>query len=155
METQKYCCLPQRLKSTLFYKKSFPMQPTTVLYKYIQVYCNYVGYSGRNAEEEVCILTQNIISEKVYFVFWWWYAFLFVISGLQIIYRMIILAIPFYRLNLINDQTGTNDFNKIFRKSNMGDWFMLHQIGKNVDGHYFKLFINELVKTFPNDTVDL
>ena len=64
---------------------------------------------------------------------------------------MIILAIPYYRKGLINDQTGTNDFNKIFRKSNMGDWFMLHQIGKNVDGHYFKLFINELVKTFPND----
>ena len=84
-------------------------------------------------------------------MFWWWYAFLFVISGLQIIYRMIILAIPYYRKGLINDQTGTNDFNKIFHRSNMGDWFMLHQIGKNVDGHYFKLFINELVKTFPND----
>ena len=28
---------------------------------------------------------------------------------------------------------------------------MLHQIGKNVDGHYFKLFINELANSFSND----
>ena len=30
METQKYCCLPQRLKSTPFYKKSFPMYCTNI-----------------------------------------------------------------------------------------------------------------------------
>ena len=36
----------------------------------------------------------------------------------------------------------------------MGDWFMLHQIGKNVDGHYFKLFINELVDSFSNNDDD-
>ena len=28
----------------------------------------------------------------------------------------------------------------------IGDWFMLNQIGKNVDRYYFKLFVHELVK---------
>ena len=32
---------------------------------------------------------------------------------------------------------------------------MLHQIGKNVDGHYFKLFINELVDSFSNNDDDV
>ena len=33
----------------------------------------------------------------------------------------------------------------------IGDWYMLLQVGENVDGHYFNLFVDELVKLYKTE----
>ena len=62
-----------------------------------------------------------------------------------VIRRAYVIAIPTVRHGKINRKTGTEDYMKI-NGLDIGDWFMLNQIGKNVDRYYFKLFVHELVK---------
>ena len=42
---------------------------------------------GEQMHNGLCVLTQNIINEKIYLVLWWWYAFLAPITVLFIGYR--------------------------------------------------------------------
>ena len=93
----------------------------------------------------MCILSQNIINEKIYVVFWWWLLFVLIIAVVGVIRRVYVIAIPAVRHAKIDRKAGTQDYMKI-NGLDIGDWFMLNQIGKNVDGYYFKLFVRELVK---------
>ena len=93
----------------------------------------------------MCILSQNIINEKIYFFLWWWILFVFIIAVVNVVRRAYVIAIPAVRHGKINRKAGTDDYTKI-NGLDIGDWFMLNQIGKNVDRYYFKLFVHELVK---------
>ena len=42
---------------------------------------------GEQMHNGLCVLTQNIINEKIYLVLWWWYAFLAPLTVLFIGYR--------------------------------------------------------------------
>ena len=46
---------------------------------------------------------------------------------------------------LQNSQKGkAKEIQSLLEDLDCGDWFVLHQIGKNVDPYYFNEFINEL-----------
>lgn len=50
---------------------------------------------------------------------------------------------------MLASQLGTSYYNERLRyflsnECNVGDWFLLHQIGKNTDKYFFKEFINDL-----------
>ncbi|XP_023341925.1 innexin inx2 [Eurytemora carolleeae] len=44
--------------------------------------------------ESLCILSLNIVNDKVYLVMWLWFHFLVVITSLNLIYRALVLLIP-------------------------------------------------------------
>ena len=97
----------------------------------------------------MCILSQNVINEKVYFVLWFWYMFLFHVCAWQLLYRIVPIVIPGIRARLIalklhksyDDTTIKRFFKSDF---DLGDWFLLNQIGKNVDSYFFEKFLYEL-----------
>ena len=105
-------------------------------------------FGGREGKQFMCILSQNIINEKIYVVLWWWLSFVLIIAVVNVIRRAYVIAIPAVRHAKIDRKAGTQDYMKI-NGLDIGDWFMLNQIGKNVDGYYFKLFVRELVKIVP------
>ena len=104
----------------------------------------------------MCILSQNIINEKVYFVLWFWYMFLFHVCAWQLLYRIVPIVIPGIRARLIalklhksyDDTTIKRFFKSDF---DLGDWFLLNQIGKNVDGFFFEKFIEEVFSNWKPD----
>ena len=49
----------------------------------------------------LCVLTQNIISEKIYLILWFWYAFLGPVSVLYFCYRLITLLFHGVRYSLL------------------------------------------------------
>jgi hypothetical protein len=103
--------------------------------------------SGRETNA-FCILAQNIINEKIYLFLWFWFVLMFVASALQFIFEIAMVAIPSFRSFVIARQTGAfisqGMKNYIERDCNHGDWFILHQIGKNTNRDLFYRFLEKL-----------
>jgi len=107
-----------------------------------------VGAAGaRQTETGVCILSQNIINEKIYLFLWFWFVLLGVASGIQLIFEIAVLSMGAVRSWLMERQfDGTDDqqMKDFVLNLGLGDWFVLHQIGKNTNEEFFHAFIKNL-----------
>ena len=96
----------------------------------------------------MCILSQNIINEKIYLFLWFWYVLLFALSSLLIAYRLALMFVPGLRITLMQLKFKRNAFNKVatYLRNDCGisDWFLLYQIADNVDSYFFEQFVLEL-----------
>jgi len=96
----------------------------------------------------MCILSQNIINEKIYLFLWFWYVLLFALSALLIFYRMALIFIPGLRMTLLQLKFKRNAFSKVTnflrRDCDISDWFILYQIADNVDSYFLEQFVLEL-----------
>ena len=114
------------------------------------------GETGGKVTEKhgICILSQNIVNEKIYLFLWFWFVFMFVAWSIQFIFEIAILAMKQFRSWLIEQQSGSfkdNGEMKIFVENcNLGDWFLLYQIGKNTNDEFFHKLIKNLSR---GDTV--
>jgi len=101
----------------------------------------------------LCVLPLNIINEKIYVFLWFWFIILTVVSGMQMIYRLIVLMSPRLREMLLKSRSRLSPMLKIesvCRRCGLGDWFILYQLGKNIDPLIFKEFMGELCKKLEN-----
>jgi len=103
---------------------------------------NYKGTGkGDGTLTGLCLLSQNIINEKIYLFLWFWFALMGFLGLAQLVFEVAILAIPNLRGTLISRQIGTfltSDMkNYVQRTCNIGDWFLLYQIGKNTNKYFF------------------
>ena len=81
---------------------------------------------------------------QIFLVLYFWYVLLFTLSAFYIIYRISTIALPQLRAFVlkvkINEtpwgQQGTL-VNRVLSHCNIGDWFLLEQIGQNVN-HLFQ-----------------
>merc|ERR1712062_112685 len=102
----------------------------------------------------MCVLSQNIINEKVYLFLWFWFVLMFVVSAIQVIFEIAILTVPSFRSFVIARQTGSylsgDVKNFIEQECNHGDWFVLHQIGKNTNRDFYFRFLEKLEESYHN-----
>merc|ERR1712008_668104 len=107
-----------------------------------------VGAAGaRQTETGVCILSQNIINEKIYLFLWFWFVLLGVASGIQLIFEIAVLSMGAVRSWLMERQfDGTEDqkVKDFVQNLGLGDWFVLHQIEKNTNEEFFHALIKNL-----------
>eukprot|EP00095_Tigriopus_kingsejongensis_P005712 maker-scaffold459_size165548-snap-gene-0.21 protein:Tk05712 transcript:maker-scaffold459_size165548-snap-gene-0.21-mRNA-1 annotation:"innexin inx2" len=99
----------------------------------------------------LCVLPLNIINEKIYVFLWFWFIIVTAITGIHIIYRLIMLFVPQIREVILRTRARLatpGDVSEICRQSKLGDWFLLYQLAKNIDPLIFKEFIGELSATF-------
>jgi len=118
------------------------------------VSCNIpnVGAAGNEqAHNGLCVLTQNIINEKIYLFLWFWYMFLFCVSIFFVFYRICTLFFDQLRFMLLFKTVRhkyDDDIRKcleyVLAKSQIGDWFVLYQLSKNCNPYFFREFIKEL-----------
>ena len=96
----------------------------------------------------MCILSQNIINEKIYLFLWFWYVLLFALSSLLIAYRLALMFVPGLRITLMQLKFKRNAFNKVAtylrNDCDISDWFLLYQIADNVDSYFLEQFVLEL-----------
>jgi len=96
-----------------------------------------------------CILSQNIINQKMYLILWFWYILCLSAGIVQLLQEAVILAVPAFRNRLITRNMGsyvTTDVLQFLARANSGDWFVLHQLRKNSDKHFFGQFMQEIAK---------
>ena len=77
------------------------------------------------------------------------------------VYRLALLVMPGLRLCILKQRArlvGRMEMENICRRLRLGDWFILYQLGKNMDPMIFREFMEKLDKRMlenvPNNNID-
>lgn len=95
----------------------------------------------------LCVLPLNIINEKIYVFLWFWFLFLSTLTALEILYRYLVFCIPKLRFYLLlRTQKSRKSIETILEKCKIGDWFILHQLSKNIDSIIFEEIVEGIAQ---------
>merc|ERR1711970_1455307 len=117
--------------------------------------CDYYRYGLGGKQERInaiCVLTLNIINDKVFYVMWWWFALLFCVMIINTCHRLFQCVCTSWRFTLIklrlNVYLKTNPkrecIESFLRQCRIGDWFVLYQLSKNMRRPFFMSIITSL-----------
>ena len=54
--------------------------------------CRYQRYGrggGQETKGALCVLSLNMINDKVFLILWWWFLLLAIVGALRIVYRIV------------------------------------------------------------------
>jgi len=112
------------------------------------------GPSGSLTKHDaLCVLSLNIINEKIYIFLYFWFVFLAAVSGIWMIYRVLTIVSHDMRVNVIHArsdrQVDKGLISDCLTKSEhylerLGDFLLLYQITKNVNPIIVKDIFDEI-----------
>merc|ERR1712147_378211 len=112
------------------------------------------GPSGTVTKHDgLCILALNIINEKIFVFLWFWFVGVAIMSGLAIIYRMVVILVPSLRVSVIcaralNQVPRSTVKALITSKSGwldqVGDYWVIYLLSKNLNPIAMKELLEEL-----------
>ena len=76
-------------------------------------------------------------------------------ESLQTVYRLVLLVVPWLRLCVMKARARLVkqvEVEDICRRVRLGDWFILYQLGKNIDPVIFREFMEKLHKRMVEKT---
>lgn len=108
-----------------------------------------IGSSGSLQKWDVlCLLSLNILNEKIFAFLWIWFSFMLTVSTFNIIYRCVLLASPKFRIQLLRSITmPVVTYRQIYfvtNGGNFGNWFIMYQLGRNLNTYVYREIISEL-----------
>ena len=53
--------------------------------------------AGEQKFNSLCVLSLNIINEKIYIFLWFWFSFITTVTAIHIVYRVFIIMMPYTR----------------------------------------------------------
>jgi len=104
-------------------------------------------------QDLLCILPLNIINEKIYVFLWFWFITLAVVSGAHVVYRLVTVFIPQMRQIMLKSRARLVPIgyvDSVLRSAQIGDWFVLYQLSKNVEDLNFREFLVSLAERMEN-----
>lgn len=121
----------------------FPRVTKCIFHKY--------GASGSiQKHDSLCILPLNIVNEKTYIFIWFWYLILLTMLFGLLIYRLLIIFVPSIRarvLNARNRMVPREIATSVSNKVDIGDWWIIYMLGRNLDPIIYKDVLAELAKS--------
>lgn len=102
------------------------------------------------------VLPLNIVNEKIFVFLWFWFIALTILSGISLVYRFAVCLWPKVRLYLLRARSRLSsheDVEHIADKCQIGDWFILYQLGKNIDPLIYKEVITDLAAKLDGKTL--
>jgi hypothetical protein len=108
------------------------------------------GASGTiQKHDALCVLALNILNEKIYIFLWFWFIILAVFSGLAIVYSAAVVLLPSTREMILKRRFrfgAPNAVDTIIRKTQVGDFLLLHLLGQNMNLMVFGEILDEFVR---------
>lgn len=114
--------------------------------------CDFQKYGPSGSLETfdaLCLLSLNILNEKIFAFEWIWICILFVVSCINLIYRMFVLICRGFRIRLLRSLAmplSSEQIKLASNKGQIGEFFILYQLGKNINPYVFKEILNELAE---------
>ena len=118
----------------------------------------YGGKSGGfNEVDSLCLLPLNIVNEKIYIFLWFWLIILAVVTGLNLLYRLAIFMCPPFRVYLLRrlSSPSLNSSRTVVKRVPIGDYFLLHLLGKNIEGVHFNALIDDMATHLSNVPIEV
>lgn len=109
----------------------------------------YGASGGIQKHDSLCVLPLNIVNEKTYIFLWFWYIILAVVLSMLVIYRCIIIFVPRVRARLLHARSRTLPIEMaeaVSRRTDLGDWWLLYMLARNIDPLIYREVISELAK---------
>ncbi|AIK25715.1 Vinx1 [Hyposoter didymator ichnovirus] len=120
----------------------FPISTICTFQKY--------GVTGfKETMEGICLLTHNPLNEKIYRFLWFWMYIVAIISLMVILYRIMTIfssSFRFYLFRLTCTMNSAVEIRQVFNKLQIGDWFFMLLLYKNVNQRVYKELITQLAK---------
>lgn len=101
------------------------------------------------SHDALCVLALNILNEKIYIFLWFWFIMLSVLSGLALAYSMAVVMLPSTRETILKRRFrfGTPaGVSSLIRKTQVGDFLLLHLLGQNMNLMVFGEILDELCR---------
>ncbi|XP_076062710.1 innexin inx2-like [Oratosquilla oratoria] len=114
--------------------------------------CTFHRYGSSGTvmrEDNMCILPQNILNEKLFLLIWFWLVILITITAAQLVSRICLFASPFLRLRMLEHRgkmSASSEIEHSIQQMQLGDFFLVELIGVNVDAICFRDILQELCK---------
>lgn len=114
------------------------------------LYQNY-GPSGSIEEKDsLCLLPLNVLNEKIFVILWLWYSVLLIVSLINFLYHMLVFASKNLRISILKYRTNRHLSKKqiqlVTNNANVGDFFVINQMAKNVNSFTFLELMLELAE---------
>merc|ERR1719427_1821169 len=128
--------------------------------------CNYQRYGrggGQETKNALCILSLNIVNDKVFALLWFWHGILIIAGIIRLVTRSIQVSSSSIRFFLMKMQMHRYLSNNKHAKHiehyvvncSIGDWFVLYQMNKNMNKRFFAEFLALLsLKVNPDPYVE-
>jgi hypothetical protein len=110
------------------------------------------GPSGTiQKHDAMCVLALNIINEKIYITLWFWFIILAILTAVYMLYVLSMVTIPSLRKYLVvrKAKNEKKDLTyHIIDKADIGDWFLIFLLSRNMDTLMYNAFIEELSEQY-------
>ena len=103
-----------------------------------------------NIDHALCVLSLNIVNDKIFLIEWFWFFFLILIAIISSFSRGLTLILPYLRIAMLKSTDISYDLEddrvikRVVAKCKLGDWFLLTLIKKNLDDRQFTTWIKEV-----------
>ncbi|KAI4460493.1 innexin [Holotrichia oblita] len=108
------------------------------------------GPSGSiQKHDALCVLALNILNEKIYIFLWFWFIILAVLTGMALVYSAAVVLLPSTRETILKRRFrfGTPaGVDTVIRKTQVGDFLLLHLLGQNMNLMVFGEILDEFVR---------
>ncbi|CAM1324313.1 Inx2 (predicted) [Pycnogonum litorale] len=106
-----------------------------------------LGASGDVQSTDVaCVIPANELNEKIYVLLWFWFVLLSAMTGLLVLYRILLIMFPvvrLYALRFVTRVTPMNVLQKVSLQTGLEDWFILYSLSRNFDPIDYKCVMVE------------
>lgn len=119
------------------------------------------GPSGTiQIHDALCVMALNVVNEKIFMVLWYWFALLALVSGLALLWRLLILGLLVcasahsrsFMSVLAQRALGTPVtldpvyLSPVTQRLDCGDWLFLQLLGANMGTRVYREFMEQLVQ---------
>jgi len=127
--------------------------------------CNYHRWGragGQETKNAFCVLSLNMINDKVFALLWYWHCVLIIAGIIRILTRTIQFSsssIRFFLMKIqmhryLSNNKHARHIHHYISNCSIGDWFVLYQMNKNINKRFFSEFLALLsIKVNPDPYV--